>query len=156
MEKRRRRLDGVSLGLPGTMGMPSGSGCVSGERTGITQKDIDEADKEGYDVYWKYYQADPMGNPITNPEGPWLTGKNQLTPPYGTDYQTAQSQLQIPNENGPPNQVGPVFVPRSEPVAGPRPAVLYPEYGSGGGQEYYRGQPDFPYDTRQVARRISE
>jgi RHS repeat-associated protein len=137
-------LDEVSLGLPGSMGLPLGAGCVGGERASITQQDLDEAKKEGYDVYWKYYQVDPMGNPITNPEGPWLTGKNQITPPYGQNYTLAQNQLQLPNEYGPPNEVGPVFVSQSETVAGPRLARDNPQYGTGGGTEYYRGKSYFP------------
>lgn len=61
-------------------------------------------------------------------------------PPYGENYLKAGSRLQIPSHEGAPlNTVERQTVGWLEAVAGPRTAWRYPEFGKGGGLEWYRG-----------------
>jgi RHS repeat-associated protein len=71
--------------------------------------------------------------PQSNPAGRWLVlGK----PPYGNNYFLAKDALQLPHM---PNQLVKAKVPWWQPVTGPRPALLNPQWGTGGGSEWYAG-----------------
>ncbi|MBF0595619.1 MAG: VCBS repeat-containing protein, partial [Candidatus Omnitrophica bacterium] len=92
----------------------------------------------GYDAalpYWRYT------GPGSNPNSNWLT--RGWNPPYGNNFEAARNALQV---RDPITAVERVNVPVFRPVAGPRPAVLHPEYGEGGGAEWYRGI-RFPQET---------
>lgn len=80
--------------------------------------------------FWRYV------GPESNPESGWLARGSGWQAPYGTDFSTAKDALQMPYM---PNGVEPVDVPWYQPVIGPRAAELHPEWGNGGGAEYYRG-----------------
>ncbi len=75
----------------------------------------------------------------SNPNGGYLT--RGINPPYGRNFDLAQDKLQLPNK---PYDVRPVRVPWWEYVVGPRPATGNPQFGKGGGDEYFRGN-KFPY-----------
>jgi hypothetical protein len=81
--------------------------------------------------FWKYTNAGTR-----NLTGPWLARGLWWSPPYGTGFQQAQRALQIPQV---PTGVVRVHVSPFEFVSGPRPAVMHPEWGTGGGFEYFRG-----------------
>jgi hypothetical protein len=85
--------------------------------------------------FWKYTNAGTR-----NLTGPWLTRGFGWSPPFGREFSQAQSALQIPQA---PTGVVRVEVRPFEIVSGPRPAVQHPEWGKGGGSEYYRGW-EFP------------
>jgi hypothetical protein len=85
--------------------------------------------------FWKY-----INSGTRNLSGPWLARGNGWGPPYGTQFSSAQNALQIPQT---PTGVVRVNVPHFEFVAGPRPVVMHPEWGNGGGSEYFRGW-EFP------------
>jgi RHS repeat-associated protein len=85
--------------------------------------------------FWRY--VGPRGNP----EGPWLTRGPGWDAPYGADMDAAKDALQLPAR---PATVNDVDVPWYEPVAGPRSVSGNPEFGTGGGSEYYRGRLTFP------------
>jgi len=83
----------------------------------------------GYDAalpYWRYVGP--------NSGSGWLT--RGWKSPYGDNFEAARNALQIKD---PVNAVERVRVPFYKPVTGPRPAVLHPEYGEGGGLEWYKG-----------------
>jgi hypothetical protein len=81
--------------------------------------------------YWKYTNSGTR-----NFTGPWLARGNGWDPPYGERFPAAQNALQIPQI---PRGVVRVDVPHFEFVAGPRPVAMHPEWGDGGGSEYFRG-----------------
>jgi hypothetical protein len=81
--------------------------------------------------FWKY-----TNEGTRNFTGPWLVRGSAWGPPYGTGFANAKNALQIPQ---PPTGVVRVDVPSFEFVIGPRPAVKHPEWGEGGGFEFYRG-----------------
>ncbi|NCA78377.1 MAG: RHS repeat-associated core domain-containing protein, partial [Alphaproteobacteria bacterium] len=87
-----------------------------------------------YDRYWKYMSEG------SDPTGPYLTGKNASQPPYRRDYIEARDKLQLPKY---PSDVISVKVPKSEPVAGPQKVQGNPDFGKGGGDEWFRGK-QFP------------
>jgi hypothetical protein len=82
--------------------------------------------------YWRYI------GPESNPNSRWMTrGHN---PPYGNDMALAKDKLQLPNM---PTEVQQVHVPWWQPVRGPRTSYKQEyedlNWGSGGGNEYWRG-----------------
>src|SRR5262249_8337815 len=79
----------------------------------------------------------------SKPNGRWLVSGSE-GPPYGTNFGAGEEALQIPPQSRPLNNVEEVEVPWYEPVAGPRPVTLNPQWGKGGGTEYYRGSLRFP------------
>jgi hypothetical protein len=81
--------------------------------------------------FWKY-----TNEGTRNFSGPWLVRGSAWSPPYGTTFTNARNALQIPQT---PTGVVRVDVPPFEFVIGPRPAVKHPEWGEGGGLEFYRG-----------------
>jgi hypothetical protein len=83
--------------------------------------------QKAFAPYWRYVSSQ------SNPNSPWLT--RGWKSPYGTDFARAKNALQLPNM---PTDVQKVDIPWWEPVSGPRPAMKFPEYGSGGGAEWYR------------------
>ncbi|HEX8169272.1 MAG TPA: RHS repeat-associated core domain-containing protein [Thermoanaerobaculia bacterium] len=78
--------------------------------------------------YWRYT------GPRSKPEGPWLT--RGWRPPYGNNFTRAKDALQLPET---PTGVVQVTPGPLEPVAGPRVIKGNPQWGTGGGVEYYRG-----------------
>jgi hypothetical protein len=85
--------------------------------------------------FWKYTNSNTR-----NFTGPWLVRGNGWGPPYGDKFNSAKNALQIPQT---PSGVVRVDVPNFEFVAGPRPVSIHPEWGDGGGSEYFRGW-EFP------------
>jgi RHS repeat-associated protein len=84
--------------------------------------------------FWRY-----MGQG-SNPLSKWLTRGWGWAAPYGDDFARAAGEMQIPLERtGPITNVNPVEVPWYKPVVGPRSATAHPEWGVGGGPEYYQG-----------------
>jgi hypothetical protein len=80
--------------------------------------------------YWRYV------GPRSNPESPWMTRGWGSSPPYGLDFSKAKDALQMPYM---PNAVIRTHVPWYRPLRGPRPVVENPQWGQGGGAEYFRG-----------------
>jgi len=80
--------------------------------------------------YWRY--VGPNSNPFSN----WLTRGRGWKPPYGSDFDKAKDALQMPYT---PTGLKRVDVPWYNPVRGGRSATKHPEWGQGGGREYYRG-----------------
>ncbi len=80
--------------------------------------------------YWRYI------GPYSNPSSPWITRGLGWKPPYGSNLEKAKDALQLPFE---PNALIRVDVPWYKLVRGPRTVNLHPEWGRGGGSEYYRG-----------------
>jgi len=80
--------------------------------------------------YWRYIGSN------SNPTSGWMTRGWGWKPPYGTNFSEAKNALQMPFE---PTEVTRIDVPWYQPVRGPRPANLHPEWGGGGGSEYFRG-----------------
>jgi len=80
--------------------------------------------------FWRYV------NPGSSPEGPWLTRGPGWRPPFGRDFEAAKDALQLPKTPTDVIRVQPKWY---EPVIGPRPAVRNPQWGPGGGTEYFRG-----------------
>jgi RHS repeat-associated protein len=87
--------------------------------------------------YWRYI------GPEASAAGRWLT--RGAKPPYGRNFTQAADSLQLPNM---PNNVVRAPVKWYEPIAGPRSVSGNPQWGSGGGVEYYRGW-SFPRNTPQ-------
>jgi hypothetical protein len=81
--------------------------------------------------YWKY-----TNDGTRNFSGPWLVRGPAWRPPYGNDFSRAKEALQIPQI---PTGFVRVDVRPFEFVIGPRPVVKHPEWGAGGGYEFYRG-----------------
>ena len=82
-------------------------------------------------------KENPFGRyegPNSDPDSRWL-GRGREGP-YADDYEKAKDGLQLPAE---PDRWREVDVPFYKPVRGPRPANKHPEWGQGGGPEYYRG-----------------
>ncbi len=79
--------------------------------------------------FWRYV------GPESNPESRWLTRGFGWKAPYGNDFSAATDALQLPHM---PNNVESVDVPWYQPVIGPRQALDNPQFGPGGGLEYYR------------------
>ncbi|HVN79874.1 MAG TPA: RHS repeat-associated core domain-containing protein, partial [Terriglobia bacterium] len=80
--------------------------------------------------FWRYV------GPRSNPNSGWLTRGWGWKPPYGADFKTAKEVLQLPNM---PNAVKQVKVPWWKPVLGPRTVAGNPQWGMGGGWEYFLG-----------------
>lgn len=80
--------------------------------------------------YWRYI------GPNSNPASKWMTRSCSWKPPYGNNFDKAKDALQMPFK---PTGVVKVDVPWYKIVRGPRAANLHPEWGKGGGLEYYRG-----------------
>lgn len=80
--------------------------------------------------FWRYT------GPKSNPNSPWLTRGPGWKPPYGNNYSAAKDALQMPYM---PNGVQQVKVPWWKPVIGPRKVSGNPQWGTGGGTEYFRG-----------------
>jgi hypothetical protein len=81
--------------------------------------------------FWKY-----TNEGTRNFTGPWLVRGTAWAPPFGNDFSRAKDALQIPQA---PTGVARVNVPPFEFIIGPRPVVKHPEWGSGGGYEFFRG-----------------
>jgi hypothetical protein len=81
--------------------------------------------------FWKYTNSNTR-----NFEGPWLVRGYGWSPPYGEKFTSAKNALQIPQT---PTGVVRVDVPSFDFVVGPRPVSMHPEWGDGGGLEYFRG-----------------
>jgi hypothetical protein len=80
--------------------------------------------------FWRYV------GPQSNPDSKWLTRGWGWKPPYRTNFEKAKDALQLPHM---PNDVQQIRFPWYKPVRGPRPALKHPEWGIGGGPEYYTG-----------------
>jgi len=80
--------------------------------------------------FWKY-----TNEGTRNFTGPWLVRGSAWGPPFGNDFSKAKNALQIPQV---PTGVVRVNVSPFEFVIGPRPVVKHPEWGAGGGFEFYR------------------
>jgi hypothetical protein len=81
--------------------------------------------------FWKY-----TNEGTRNLSGPWLVRGSAWAPPFGKDFARAKDALQIPQT---PTGVVRVDVPAFEFIIGPRPVVKHPEWGAGGGHEFFRG-----------------
>jgi RHS repeat-associated protein len=82
--------------------------------------------------FWKY-----INEGTRNFTGPWLVRGPAWRPPYGSEFLRAKEALQIPQA---PTGFVRVDVRPFEFVIGPRPVVKHPEWGAGGGYEFYRGR----------------
>jgi RHS repeat-associated protein len=80
--------------------------------------------------FWRYI------GPNSNPVSRWIARGPGWKPPYGTDFAKAKDALQMPHM---PSSLEKVKVRWYEPVRGPRPANMHPDWGKGGGYESYRG-----------------
>ena len=83
--------------------------------------------------FWQYY---PHGNPgyATN----WLTRGPGFKPPFAPG-EAARDALQLNPGTNPGTAVRPVVEPFYRPTVGPRPSIQIPQFGNGGGAEYFRG-----------------
>ncbi len=102
-----------------------------GERAAVGTAAAAVAGAIAYDAalpYWRYVGSESTSN------SPWLT--RGWNPPYGRNYDLARTKLQLPNT---PTDVVRIRVNPFRPVAGPRPATGNPQWGEGGGSEWYRG-----------------
>ena len=81
--------------------------------------------------FWKY-----TNEGTRNFTGPWLVRGTTWGAPFGNDFSRAKNALQIPQV---PTGVVRVNVSPFEFIIGPRPVVKHPEWGAGGGLEFYRG-----------------
>ena len=81
--------------------------------------------------FWKY-----TNEGTRNFSGPWLVRGTTWGAPFGNDFSRAKNALQIPQV---PTGVVRVNVSPFEFIIGPRPVVKHPEWGAGGGLEFYRG-----------------
>lgn len=80
--------------------------------------------------------------PKSNANSPWLTRGRGWKPPYGKNMEQAKDALQMKYK---PDDLIRARVKWNEPIVGPRRALKHPEWGQGGGPEYYRGW-RFPED----------
>jgi hypothetical protein len=88
----------------------------------------------GVETFYRYVSEN------SDPNSGWLTRGENGKAPYGKDFDKAKDALQIPKT---PTSVKKVRVTKGESVVGPRSASGNPQWGSGGGPEYYRGS-EFP------------
>jgi RHS repeat-associated protein len=80
--------------------------------------------------FWRYI------GPNSRPDGRWLTRGPGSNPPYGRNFDLARDQLQLP---GRPADVVRAPSRWNEFIHGPRTVSGNPQYGGGGGVEYFRG-----------------